>query len=385
MEISDAEIIAPIEIEKFFSQYWEKQHLHIQRQNTKYFAGMVSTDVIETLLSSQDLYFPSVQVVQADKTIAVSDYTDKQRKIVPKQLIGKYAEGATLIFSQAHRKILELADLCRSNERFFNMRCQANLYLSPPGNQGFNSHYDTHDVFILQVSGKKTFRIYQSDYELPFTEEDYDPALNVHDEILEEIHLAAGDTLYLPRGLVHDAIAQEDGPSLHITLGVYPIVVRDLLQNMIQVAAENDANLRTTIHLVQEHKNRDVNALENLLSTVATQEIIEEALSRIADERAIESLPSCQSMLTIDSISLESRIAVVNSSVLNYERRAGTLKLRTTGQVLMFEDPMGSAVEYLLNHGSISVRSLPNLTPEQQIALCDHLLGACAIKIVGSP
>ena len=32
---------------------------------------------------------------------------------------------------------------------------QINAYITPPENQGFAAHYDTHDVFVLQVSGSK--------------------------------------------------------------------------------------------------------------------------------------------------------------------------------------------------------------------------------------
>ena len=37
---------------------------------------------------------------------------------------------------------------------------QVNAYLTPPGNQGFATHYDTHDVFVLQVDGRKRWRIH---------------------------------------------------------------------------------------------------------------------------------------------------------------------------------------------------------------------------------
>ncbi len=33
---------------------------------------------------------------------------------------------------------------------------QINAYLTPPGSQGFATHYDTHDVFVLQVDGRNT-------------------------------------------------------------------------------------------------------------------------------------------------------------------------------------------------------------------------------------
>ena len=30
---------------------------------------------------------------------------------------------------------------------------QVNAYLTPPDSRGFNKHFDTHDVFVLQILG----------------------------------------------------------------------------------------------------------------------------------------------------------------------------------------------------------------------------------------
>jgi len=381
MENSDTQILSPIEIETFFSQNWEQNHLHIQRQSDTHFAELLSVETLETLLSTQEVWFPDVQVVQSNKNIPIAEFTDENKKIVPKQLIRNYKDGATVIVSQAHRKIPELASLCRQTTKQFNMRCQANVYLSPAGNQGFKSHYDTHDVFILQVSGSKVFRLYKSEYLLPFTEEDYEPALNTHDEIVEEVKLAAGDTLYIPRGLVHDAIAFDSEPSLHVTLGVYPIVVRDLLQSMIQIAAEENVSLRRSVGTAEAQQENYLHSLRSYFELAASDDVIEEALTRMADELAIDSIPLCKSMLSMNGVSVDSTINVVDSSVFNCERKESAVKLRTAGQVLMFDEPMSGAVEYLLNRGTLLVRSLPGLNAEQQLALTEHLLQANAISV----
>ena len=34
---------------------------------------------------------------------------------------------------------------------------QANAYITPPSNRGFDPHYDVHDVFILQTAGVKDY------------------------------------------------------------------------------------------------------------------------------------------------------------------------------------------------------------------------------------
>ena len=37
----------------------------------------------------------------------------------------------------------------------------ANVYLTPPGTQGFAPHFDDVDVFLLQLEGRKHWRLYE--------------------------------------------------------------------------------------------------------------------------------------------------------------------------------------------------------------------------------
>jgi lysine-specific demethylase/histidyl-hydroxylase NO66 len=37
----------------------------------------------------------------------------------------------------------------------------ANVYLTPPGTQGFAPHFDDVDAFLLQLEGKKQWRLYK--------------------------------------------------------------------------------------------------------------------------------------------------------------------------------------------------------------------------------
>jgi len=215
-------VLTPLGVDAFFTDIWEQQHHHIKREKSSHFSELLSIADIETYLSTQEAYFPSVQAVHSERDIGHTEYTDDSKRVLPQSLAQLHRTGATLIVSDAQKRFPPLANLCRAVTGLLQMRCQTNVYLSPPGNQGFHSHYDTHDVFILQVSGTKTFRFYPSDVQLPFPDDVYDPEQNPHTNIVSEATLSAGDTLYIPRGLVHDAIAHQTESSLHVTLGVFP-------------------------------------------------------------------------------------------------------------------------------------------------------------------
>jgi hypothetical protein len=58
--------------------------------------------------------------------------------------------------------------------------------------------------------------------------------------------LAAGDTLYIPRGFVHEAHATEE-TSLHVTLGVIAYTWADLMVEAVSLLAETDPALRRAL------------------------------------------------------------------------------------------------------------------------------------------
>jgi lysine-specific demethylase/histidyl-hydroxylase NO66 len=51
--------------------------------------------------------------------------------------------------------------VCSTLQEFLGSMVGANMYLTPPGTQGFAPHYDDVEVFILQLEGKKRWRLYE--------------------------------------------------------------------------------------------------------------------------------------------------------------------------------------------------------------------------------
>ncbi len=373
-------ILAPVSRTEFHADYREQIPLHIERSASDYFRELLSLEDIEALLSTGSQYFPDVQLVNSAVDIPVSDYTDSDRRIVTPGLWGHYRSGATIVISGAQRRFTRLADLCRTVSQEFCMRSQANAYLSPGSNQGFKPHYDTHDVFVLQVSGSKLFRFYHSDVALPFSEETFPADYVVKDTVQETILLTAGDTLYIPRGIVHDAVAQTEDPSLHITLGVFPLVVRDVLQEMVQAAAERNVELRRAIDLQSPVTDDTLQLIKQQLNSAVDQSLFEAARSRLFDEVAIAMTPSGHGQLT--AVAEDARFAIESTAIISAERNDSLLKLRVAGQVLEFPEPFATAVQQLIDHETIAADELVGLNKDQRTALLDQLRNVNCIRVV---
>ena len=118
--------------------------------------------------------------------------------------------GATLVMQGLQRFWSPLNQFCLDLEADLDHAVQANAYLSPPAAAGLSRHADEHDVLVLQVSGQKRWDV----------------------EGIGDVHLTAGDVVYLPAGTRHAAHTASVS-SLHITIGIFPTVVRDVLRRAI--------------------------------------------------------------------------------------------------------------------------------------------------------
>ena len=373
-------VLAPLTIENFLEQHWEAQPLHIGRADSNHFANLLCTRQIEDLFSTQPLTYPGVQLTQSDRTITAQDYCDDNNRVIALRAMAQYGQGATLVLSHAHNLLHGLAQLCRDTEAALQMPSQANVYLSPASQQGFNPHYDTHDVFILQVSGCKTFSFYSGGAELPLEHQKHDPQQSRAGTKNTEIALQPGDCLYIPRGFVHDAQAHADAPSLHITLGVFPVTVSELLQQLIAMHAERDTNLRRAVprEAWQDNNDRGDAAVSELAAGLApnlfSTDNIQSALSHLRDNFTLNAKQDCRGLLDMAATHITARDTIALAVNIDLQRNDNQVKLRGQGQILEFAEPLASAIEQLCQSDETTLQSLPGLNDEQRVALGTQLV-----------
>jgi hypothetical protein len=153
-----------------------------------------------------------------------------------------FSEGATLVVQALHHWWPALASFCRSLEAALGHPAQANAYYTPRAAQGLSVHHDTHDVFCLQVAGEKRWLVYEPVWELPLRDQRYERTMGAPGEPVLDVTLGPGDTLYLPRGWLHEA-KTSDSDSLHLTVGVNVHTWLDAFKAALDECAE-DARFR---------------------------------------------------------------------------------------------------------------------------------------------
>jgi hypothetical protein len=102
-------------------------------------------------------------------------------------------------------------------------------------------------VFVMQISGAKAWRLYGAPVETPYRGEEFQVGRHEPGEVTREFTLSAGDCVYIPRGLMHDAENVGDAPSLHITVGLITKTWADLLLESISELALSEPDFRRSL------------------------------------------------------------------------------------------------------------------------------------------
>jgi ribosomal protein L16 Arg81 hydroxylase len=240
-------LIAPVAPEEFLGRYYERAALVNIRDEPERYADLLTLEILDHFINSADLREGMIDLTSQKKRMSRDDYVDEGGRVSRIAIAEEYLDGATIILPQFHDSIFKLGEFCRALEEVFSCHMQTNIYLTPSGNQGFPIHYDNHDVFVMQVSGAKAWRLYGVPVETPFRGERFELGQYEPGPISQEFTLKPGDCVYLPRGMMHDAENVGDEPSLHITVGLITKTWADLLLESVSELALTSPEMRRSL------------------------------------------------------------------------------------------------------------------------------------------
>jgi lysine-specific demethylase/histidyl-hydroxylase NO66 len=247
-----ARCLEPISADTFFAEHWEQRPLVVRRDEPGRFDDLLSEADVERLVCSTAIRYPAFRLVREGGQLDLGAYTADvpwrpaftKTADVPR-VLAEWEAGATIVLQALHVNWHPLAVFCRQLEDALEHPVQANSYYTPRGSQGFAVHHDTHDVLVLQVAGEKRWLLYEPLLELPLKHQRYSKALGDHGEPTDDLVLRAGDTLYLPRGWLHQA-ETSDTDSLHLTVGINTYTWLDAAKAALG-PLEQDADLRREV------------------------------------------------------------------------------------------------------------------------------------------
>jgi Cupin superfamily protein len=171
-------------------------------------------------------------------------------QVDPAMVLREFADGATIVLQGLHRTWPAIRDFTHHLVQELGHPAQVNAYITPESSRGFDAHYDVHDVFVLQISGEKHWRVHKPVRTHPRADEPWSlyrdaVAAGAKEEPVLDLVMRPGDALYLPRGWLHSATAGQ-GTSIHLTVGVAAFTGADVVRELV-AAVSGSAELRAPL------------------------------------------------------------------------------------------------------------------------------------------
>lgn len=380
-------LIDPLPTAEFERDYYEQRLIHIQRKTSPYYDELLSVADLDTVLGTHSAKYPDISLVRGDSDVSRGDYANSAGRIQPLEVARLFDNGATVIFRQLQERVPTLARLCVALGRRFSSRVQTNVYLTPADAQGFAPHWDTHDVFVLQVSGTKRWSIYDTKVRLPLRGQRFERG-TLPGDVSEEFELGPGSAVYLPRGLMHSA-RSTDQASLHITLGLTAFTWAEFLVESVNAAALEEESLRR--NLPHRFASQGFSAAERerlfgeKLSLVQSRFDPDVVWRRFSDEVLAADVPLFTDLLSQrfreDPLAPRSRVRRRVDLIVKAENEGETCLLRFSGHELRLPGHVWPALQFAMTADEFAVQDLPDcLDAEGKLTLVKKLVSEAILQ-----
>ena len=390
--MSLASLLGPLSTEQFARRCWGRQPLHVRRAEREFFASLLSLSSIERQLSQAEFFerqaitAPRLEYGAPDPPVA--SLGDLQQRL---QL------GSSVRLRRMERWLSPSEPLMRLG-RCLELELQHPLssiscYITPSNAVGLGPHHDETEIFTLQVSGRKRWRLYHR-------VNDARPGLHRREELGEpaqDLLLEPGELLYLPRGWIHDVT--NDEPSFSLTLVFDPIRWNDmlaLLLSRLQAAGQLDPTLGEPLPAGELLRARPsdafVDAFHQRIRSLraALDELTPELLAAEAARELLERLPlppqpgrSC--LLELEALSLDTLLEKRPGIAYRLLEDSGRITLLLSGgyRVQMNAKAAPALRAITAQEGPFRIRQMPHgLSDPAKLALARQLVGAGLLCLV---
>jgi bifunctional lysine-specific demethylase and histidyl-hydroxylase NO66 len=389
----------------FAAQHWGRDPLLTRGTDPGAFRDLLDLDGVDELLSRRGLRTPFIRLAKAGTVLDSSSFTapggvgaEISDQVRDDKVAALFADGATVVLQALHRTWPAVIDFCTRLGAELGHPVQANAYVTPPSSRGFSAHYDVHDVFVLQLAGRKHWTIHAPVLPDPLRSQpwgqrgaavaaaarDTAPAI---DTVLEP-----GDALYLPRGWLHAATALGE-VSAHLTVGIH-VVTRYALVEALTALVADDPALRATLPLGLDVA--DPQALAPHLDAVRTALV--DALGRVPAEavarrvrRPVWTGGRPEPLGVLATTAFAEGLApgdVVRLRIgLPHDLRAAGEKvvLELPDREVAFPAFTEPALRAVLDGDPVPVGSLPGMEEDDQVVLVRRLLREGVVVPAGRP
>lgn len=306
-------IIYPVKVKEFFGNYWEQKPMLIKRENSEYNKAWFSCKEFDSILRNHTLEFTTNIDVTTYVDEVKQNHNTEGRAFAP-LVWDFFQQGCSIRLLNPQTYSRNCWKFLSTLQELFGTCVGSNIYLTPAGTQGFAPHYDDIEAFVLQLEGKKRWRVYKpitKDQQLPKHSSRNFEQNEIGEPIIDCV-LEPGDLLYFPRGFIHQAEACNDVHSLHITVSCYQKncwgdFLTKLLPGAIEIAQQEDIEFRKGLPInyllhngvafdkeeVTDDRKKFIDKTAKLIKKLINYIPIDAAVDQMAKQYLHDSMPPC--------------------------------------------------------------------------------------------
>ncbi|MCO1656289.1 cupin-like domain-containing protein [Pseudonocardia sp. S2-4] len=378
----------------FAERHWGRAPLLARAVDPHAFADLLDLDAVDELLSRRALRTPFIRLARDGTVVDSRSFTGSggvgaeiADQVRDDRVAAMFGEGTTVVLQALHRTWPAVADFARELGGELGHPVQANAYVTPASSKGFSAHYDVHDVFVLQVAGRKHWTVHAPVHADPLRSQPWNDhaaavaARAADDEPALDVVLEPGDALYLPRGWLHSATAL-GGVSAHLTVGVH-VVTRYALVEALTALVADDPRLRASLPLgvdvadpaaLGPHLEAVREALVDALAALPADAVAARVRERVWSGGRPEPVGPLAAAAFADGLSPGDVVRPRAGLSMRVVERGGSAVLELPDRTLALPASTLVALRAVTGPGRHTVGSLPGMDQADQLVLVRRLL-----------
>lgn len=197
-------------------------------------------------ISHRDLKLMNGYEVSKEEYIEAYDNLGvKEYRYITSNLYDYLRKGATLVYNRIKNEPI-IDNFSRQISSFAEAHTITGGYAAFSSKSSYKSHWDTRDVYAVQLLGRKRWILKKPNFELPLymQQTKYFSDIQEPEEVYMDVVLEAGDILYIPRGWWHDPLPLDE-ETFHLAIASFAptgFEYMQWLQNFIPAILESRNN-----------------------------------------------------------------------------------------------------------------------------------------------
>lgn len=354
------QVVAPLGTDAFLKNYWLKGFVHIPGRAGR-FTELLTWGALNAILEQHRLTPPRLKLYKDGQPLDPAQFLTPSMFGVPRLDAGGLAtclaQGASLILDDAQEMAPRVRELMQSFQDVLHTDAFANLYAGWHSQKAFHIHWDPQEAFVIQLCGKKLWRLYKPTRQHPLKSDIEAPPQPTAGPAWEGV-LADGDTLYIPRGWWHEAYPLNE-PSLHLTVSLTPPTALDYLGWVVSQLRQH-AELRASLPYDPQSQSKMAQRIPQLIAETLDHAPLENFLrewdANIRPNPHIQ-LPNAP-YEQLSSLQDDSRIRLASFHRLPLTPRAGAFEFRAAGRMWNVPGALHPALAMLHNGRAYSLAEL---------------------------